>query len=447
MMENIIQQIKKANPDLQECEIEGLLYILKNDENLTNNKLITLTGIPKETLRRFKQSIKSLLVDDKSENICVSKYGRELLENEDLKSRTWSLAERFDFYLDDSYFKDIEKIKKIKDRFNLEPKRKYDQFIATVETTYLKCRVLIEKGVVKGKSIAFIGDDDLNSLSLASINKDYKNIVVLDIDKDIVDFINFYADKNKLRNVIAFLYDARDSLDKKFAGSFDVVVFDPPYTKVGVSLFLQRAFDLLGPVRNFESEYVFMYYGCSFKSPEKKLKIQEIINRYGFSIEDRIEKFARYSGADSIGNASSLYVLKANKFTKSLGMSFENIYTFEGEKVSEEKFPFVDHLVFKIFDVKKEIILSKRKLVNILENVCKVHKLKVVDRKLTEFKGGGMTVSFILSNSNLTVHTWPEYGSVHIDLVSCSPIFNKNELYLTLKKYFETDKIDVFFVE
>jgi S-adenosylmethionine decarboxylase len=128
-------------------------------------------------------------------------------------------------------------------------------------------------------------------------------------------------------------------------------------------------------------------------------------------------------------------------------MSFENIYTFEGEKVPEEKFPFVDHLVFKIFDVKKEIILSKRKLVNILESICKIHKLKVVDRKLTEFKGGGMTVSFILANSNLTVHTWPEYGSVHIDLVSCSPIFNKSELYLTLKKYFETDKIDVFFVE
>jgi len=442
-MENIIQQIKKANPDLQECEIEGLLYILKNNENLTNNKLITLTGIPKETLRRFKQSIRLLLVDDKSENIRVSKYGKELLENEDLKPHTWSLAERFDFYLD----KDIEKVKRIKDKFNLEPKRKYDQFIATVETTYLKCRVLIEKGVVKGKSIVFIGDDDLNSLSLASINKDYKNIVVLDIDKDIVDFINFYANENELKNVTAFLYDARDPLDKKFIDSFDVVVFDPPYTKVGVSLFLQRAFDLLGPVRNFESKYVFMYYGCSFKSPEKKLKIQEIINRYGFTIEDRIEKFARYSGADSIGNASSLYVLKVNSFTKSLGMSFENIYTFEGEKVPEEKFPFVDHLVFKIFDVKKEIILSKRKLVNILESICKIHKLKVVDRKLTEFKVGGMTVSFILANSNLTVHTWPEYGSIHIDLVSCSPIFNKSELYLTLKKYFETDKIDVFFVE
>ncbi len=442
-MENIIQQIKKTNPDLQECEIEGLLYILKNNENLTNNKLITLTGIPKETLRRFKKSIRLLLVDNKSENIHVSKYGKELLESEDLKPHTWSLAERFDFYLD----KDIEKVKRIKDKFNLEPKRKYDQFIATVETTYLKCRVLIEKGVVKGKSIVFIGDDDLNSLSLASINKDYKNIVVLDIDKDIVDFINFYASENKLKNVTAFLYDARDPLDKKFIDSFDVVVFDPPYTKVGVSLFLQRAFDLLGPVRNFESKYVFMYYGCSFKSPEKKLKVQEIINRYGFTIEDRIEKFARYSGADSIGNASSLYVLKVNSFTKSLGMSFENIYTFEGEKVSEEKFPFVDHLVFKIFDVKKEIILSKRKLVNILESICKIHKLKVVDRKLTEFKGGGMTVSFILANSNLTVHTWPEYGSVHIDLVSCSPIFNKSELYLTLKKYFETDKIDVFFVE
>ena len=58
-----------------------------------------------------------------------------------------------------------------------------------------------------------------------------------------------------------------------------------------------------------------------------------------------------------------------------------------------------------------------------------------------------MTVSFILASSNLTMHTWPEYSSVHIDLVSCTPIFNKDDLYTTMKKGFETEKIDVLFVE
>ena len=66
---------------------------------------------------------------------------------------------------------------------------------------------------------------------------------------------------------------------------------------------------------------------------------------------------------------------------------------------------------------------------------------------MTEFKGSGFTVSFILSNSNITVHTWPEYNAVHVDLVTCSPIHNKNMLADTLSKEFNTNKIDVFFIE
>jgi len=445
---DILNRIGNANPDLRDCEIEGLLYILKTDKELTGRKLIDLTGLPKETLRRFKQSVSFLLVENKGENIRVSNYGIRLLTGLDLKPYSWSLVEKFNFYSEDSYRKDVEGIRGIKNKFDLKPKREFDQFIATAETTYAKSKIMMEKGVVKNKSIAFIGDDDLNSLSLAFLNKEYKNITVFDIDKDIVNFVNSYAGENNLRNVRAVAFDVRNYLEKQFAGNFDTVVFDPPYTKIGVNLFLQRATELLGSVKDFKGKYVFMYFGCSFKSPEKLLKVQELINRYGFSIEDRIEKFARYSGAESIGNASSLYILKANRFTRSPGVTdSKNIYTFENEKSLDEKFPFVDHLVLKIFDVKKEIIFSKRRLLNILENICKVHRLKVIDRKVTEFRGGGMTVSFILASSNLTMHTWPEYSSVHIDLVSCTPIFNKDDLYTTMKKGFETEKIDVLFVE
>ena len=87
-------------------------------------------------------------------------------------------------------------------------------------------------------------------------------------------------------------------------------------------------------------------HGNSFKSPEN-LTIQELINVFDLSIEDRIEKFAQYTGR-VCGNASSLYILSANKFTN-VPVSRLGIYTLLKE--SEEKFPFVDHVIFKIFDV------------------------------------------------------------------------------------------------
>ncbi|MBW6442128.1 bis-aminopropyl spermidine synthase family protein [Patescibacteria group bacterium] len=444
-MENLIHQLKKHNSDLSLGIIEGILYLLKNEKNLTNNSLITLTGLSKETLKRFKQSISHLLQEPEGEEIILNKDGENLLSELDLQPYKWSLKDSFIFFSEPDYTEKIREIENIKNKYSPKPKREYDQFLSTPETSYLKSRILIEKNFVKGKSIAFLGDDDLNSLSLATLNTGYKNITVFDIDDKLLDSIEKCSKERGLRNISVVKYDARKELEQQYFGKFDIVVFDPPYTKSGVSIFLQRAIDLLGSVNNFDEKYVVMYYGNSFKSPEKILKIQEIINRFGFSIEDRIEKFARYSGAESIGNSSSLYILRANKFTKQIGRNFENIYTFE--KVSEEKFPFVDHVVFKVFDVKKDFLISKGRLMSALEDVCKSHRLKVIEKIVTEFKGGGMTISFILSNSNLTVHTWPEHGALHIDLITCSPIYNKEGLFDTLQRLFNTQKIEVFFIE
>lgn len=457
-MNNLLEQIKNYNPDLKESEISGLLYILKSgfkskddlhNNTITNQELITLTGVPKETLKQFKKSISFLLENKTEDSILLSEKGRETLESLEVFPYRWSL---FGITCCDSCSscKDSEedklnKIKDVRNKYVTDPKREFDQFLATSEAVYLKSRILEEKGVVTGKNIAFIGDDDLNAISLGLINSTYKSIVVFDVDRSILDKVKKASEEYGLKNIETVSYDVRKDLDKKYLGRFDVVVFDPPYTKSGVRLFLERSIELLGDFNGFDGKYIFMYYGNSFKSPEKILKIQEMINRYGLSIEDRIEKFARYTGADSIGNASSLYILKANKFTHTLGFSPNNIYTFENQK--EEKFPFVDHIVFKIFDVTKDITLSKNKLTNLMNKICSAHKLKVVDRKVTEFKGGGMTVTFVLSNSNMVVHTWPEFSAVHLDLITCSPIYKKEDIVGTVSSVFETSSIEVSYVE
>ena len=117
-----------------------------------------------------------------------------------------------------------------------------------------------------------------------------------------------------------------------------------------------------------------------------------------------------------------MYILKTTASTEPLAEELlsSTIYTYENQK--EEKFPFVDHVVIKVFDVPDQIVKSKAQITKAMGDFCNEHKLKVVDNKITEFKNGGLTLTFILANSNLVVHTWPEFNAVHLDLITCAPI-------------------------
>ena len=175
--------------------------------------------------------------------------------------------------------------------------------------------------------------------------------------------------------------------------------------------------------------------------------MQEIINSFGLVIEDKINKFARYIGAESIGSASSVYVLRPTSVTapKPEVALQTQIYTFEDTK--EEKFPYVDHVVIKVFKVSSKILESKKTLLSKLEKLCDRHKLKVIDTKITSFKPQGLSVTYILSSSNLLVHTWPEHNALHLDLVTCSPIFNKEGLGRSVSEVFGTGSVEVLEVE
>ncbi len=66
--------------------------------------------------------------------------------------------------------------------------------------------------------------------------------------------------------------------------------------------------------------------------------------------------------------------------------------------------------------------------------------LKVVKRISHTFHPKGMTLAYILSESHLLIHTWPESGLIHIDLVTCS-YRSEKELESSLKAIFSEKKI------
>jgi S-adenosylmethionine/arginine decarboxylase-like enzyme len=432
---SLIDQLKINNSGLSLSEIEGILYLIKCNSALNNNELIRLTGLPKETLKKFKTFLSNRLEDTESEEILINQEFAEELERLELKPYKWSVLNYEN--------KDLEeKLKGIRAKYKLEPKRDFDQFFATEKTSVSKALIMADRGQISGKNIAMLGDDDLNSIVLGLMGVDYNSITVFDIDSDILGVIKRISEELNLKNIRTELLDVRKELKSAFLHKFDVVVTDPPYTKSGIALFLNASVKLLR-----ESGYVFLYYGNSFKTPEKTIKIQEVINQFNFVVEDRINKFARYYGAESIGSASSLYVLKATPFTMPLEevVLNTNIYTFENQK--EEKFPFVDHYTFKIFGVPQHIALQKKVVLKITNDFCVAHRLKVVDTKVTQFKGKGLSITYILSTSNLLVHTWPELGAIHLDLITCAPIYNKDGMGETISKLFGTSNMEIRRIE
>jgi N4-bis(aminopropyl)spermidine synthase len=436
-MKNLVDTLKLKNPHLKKAEIAGILYLIKTVPNLTNKDLIRATGLPKETLKKFKASIAHLLQDSKGNLVSLTTNKLNLVE--DVKPYKWSLVS----YSDEKAENTLRDIRK---KYDLEPKREYDQFFATIQTSIAKAKILIDRGVVEGKHIALIGDDDLVSIVLGFTKANFKSLTVFDIDKSILETIEKISKDLGLENIKTRLYDARRSISPNMPSRFDVVMTDPPYTKSGINLFLQRAVELLGKAPAFDGKYIFLCYGNSFKSPNKTLKIQEIIGRFGLVIEDKIDKFNRYHGAESVGSTSSMYILKTTPSTTvPHGVSNLNIYTFEDQK--EDKFPFVDHYTFKIMNVPGRILGSKKQLLKIMGEFCKSHHLKVIDTHVTKFKGQGISITFILANSNLVVHIWPEFGAVHIDLITCKPIYGKMRLQSSLCELFQTRVIETQYVE
>lgn len=436
---NLLLSISKNLPSLKKSEISGLLFLIKNKPNLTNTELVRLTGLPKEELRRFKSIISDLLLDSSSDEISLSEKGVEALKDLDLEDYAWTLLNP----ITENKEQLISTLLDIRNKYQIGAKREYDQWFATEETSVNKALLLKTKDCIDDKKIALLGDDDLVSTVLPLLKIDFSKLTVLDIDQKLLDTISKNAEDNNYTNIETALYDVRKDLPAKYLNQYDVVVLDPPYTKSGVTLFLNRAIELL----NSPNKYIFFYYGNSFKSPEKTLKVQEVINRLGLVIEDKLDKFARYYGAESIGSASSLYILRTTPHTATIPNPkvLTNIYTFEDQ--SEEKFPFVDHVTVKLNKVPSNMFKSKHTLLSLLQKFCEAHKLKVVDTFVTDFKNGGLTITFILSNSNFVIHTWPEYNSLHLDLITCSPIYNKQDIATTLFSLFNTNSIELNYID
>lgn len=99
---------------------------------------------------------------------------------------------------------------------------------------------------------------------------------------------------------------------------------------------------------------------------------------------------------------------------------------------------FKDHRIAQVWGITDLDVLSNEvALQGIFEKICSDLELIVVNSFVHKFKPYGISLVFILSQSHLAVHTWPEEGYLHVDIFTCSRNTRLNFLKRTIKKYIQ----------
>lgn len=309
-MRERINQISKET-GVPTKKVLDLLFVLQHGEAIENNELLRRLGVSKNALNQVKEMFADLLEAPskntklKSETLSqvTSLFSAEYEPEETL----WGSLET------KKYHRVLEILGRHKDK-RPTPERRYDQFTATMETTARRASLLDQNEDIAGKRLLLLGDDDFTSVALSSF-RTASNVTVLDIDDRILDNIGQVAKEESLE-IDLENYDARKALPDRYKQKFDVVFTDPPYTPEGVKLFVSRTIQALDPQN--QSARIYLCYGNSDRAKERFLPIYELLISSGLMIRWTFDKFNRYVGAESIGSASSLFVLDTTSKTQAL---------------------------------------------------------------------------------------------------------------------------------
>ncbi|WP_049578017.1 bis-aminopropyl spermidine synthase family protein [Nocardiopsis sp. SBT366] len=180
-----------------------------------------------------------------------------------------------------------------------------DHVSATAETALRRALFLATRFDLRQRTLLCVGDHDLTSLALALVRPEAR-VRVVDLDERVLAHIDAVAERLGLP-VRTHTADLRLGLPASLREGADLVFTDPPYTPDGVDLFVRRGVEGLADPRRGR---VLVAYGASETTPKLAAATQARMVRSGLLLEAVWPDFNRYLGAESIGAASDLYVLR-----------------------------------------------------------------------------------------------------------------------------------------
>lgn len=77
------------------------------------------------------------------------------------------------------------------------------------------------------------------------------------------------------------------------------------------------------------------------------------------------------------------------------------------------------HLMMELYGVNKDLLDNPKQLQHIIENTCQCAGFTLLSYNSHKFEPQGVTAFGILSESHISIHTYPDKNSAFLDVMTC----------------------------
>jgi S-adenosylmethionine decarboxylase len=109
------------------------------------------------------------------------------------------------------------------------------------------------------------------------------------------------------------------------------------------------------------------------------------------------------------------------------------------------------HLMLELYNCDRELLSNEPLLRSVLDEypgrveMEKVSPVHLYDIETSNPLDAGMSGFVVIAQSHISMHAWPEYGEVDIDICSCKE-FSQEDAIAFAKEMFQTDDVESHFV-
>jgi len=94
------------------------------------------------------------------------------------------------------------------------------------------------------------------------------------------------------------------------------------------------------------------------------------------------------------------------------------------------------HIIAELYGVRKELISNEKTVREIVEEVVREAGLNKVGSVYKQFNPHGVTGIVLIAESHISIHTWPEYELVNLDVFTCGDASKAEKAFqLFLEKF------------
>lgn len=109
------------------------------------------------------------------------------------------------------------------------------------------------------------------------------------------------------------------------------------------------------------------------------------------------------------------------------------------------------HLMLELYNCDREILSNEPLIRRVLDEyparvgMEKVSPVHLYDIETSNPLDAGLSGFVVIAQSHISLHAWPEYGEVDIDICSCKE-FSQEDAISFAKEIFQSDDVEVHFV-